>query len=169
MTFKMMRSTIYLILICGSILASVQPVSAQSATEDPSMPLDKALELASQTDKKILLDVYASWCPYCQRMHGTVYPSDEVQQAIDDYFYLVKIDIEGENVISYLGEEMTEAEFAQALRNESVPTTYFLNGEGSIIGVQPGFLEIDVFSKLLNFVGSDAFLNQSFNEYSQSY
>src|SRR5690625_7871916 len=77
-------------------------------------------------------------------MHSTVYPSEEVQKAIEEYFYLVKIDIEGEGMINYLGEELTEAEFARALQNESVPTTYFLDDRGAIIGVQPGFLEPEV-------------------------
>src|SRR5690625_6004753 len=74
-------------------------------------------------------------------MSSTVYPSEEVQKAIEEYFYLVKIDIEGEGMINYLGEELTEAEFARALQNESVPTTYFLDDRGAIIGDQPGFLE----------------------------
>lgn len=155
-----------LIFIC--FIISSTPLTAQTSGDDIAISLEKALELAPQNNKKILVDVYATWCPYCQRMHGNVYPSEEVQQAIEEYFYLVKIDIEGENTINYLGEEMTEAEFALALQNESVPTTYFLNGEGAIIGVQPGFLEIDVFSSLLNFVGSDAFRTQSFNEYSNN-
>ena len=68
-------------------------------------------------------------------------------------------------ILKYFGEEMTEADFARALDNKNVPTVYFLNEEGSIIGAQPGYLEEDVFANLLNFVGSDAYLNQSFQEY----
>lgn len=129
------------------------------------LPLEQALELAPEQGKKILVDVYATWCPYCQRMHSEVYPSEQVQEAISEYFILVKIDIESEEMVNYHGEEMTEAEFAQALENENVPTVYFLNDEGAIIGQQPGFLKKDVFASLLNFVGSDAYLDQSFQEY----
>src|SRR5690625_7935499 len=101
-------------------------------------------------------------------MSSTVYPSEEVQKAIEEYFYLVKIDIEGEGMINDLGEELTEAGFARALQNESVPTTYFLDDRGAIIGVQPGFLGPEVVSTLLNFVGSAVFRSQTLQDYSAS-
>ena len=134
--------------------SSIQPISLQ-----------EALELAPENGKKILVDVFATWCPYCQRMHKEVYPSQGVQRAISDYFIWVKIDVESNEMVNYHGEEMTQAEFAQALENQSVPTVYFLNEEGAIIGSQPGYLKEEVFTNLLNFVGSDAYLDQSFKEY----
>lgn len=139
-------------------------VSAQDQLVEP-VPLEKALELAPKEGKKILVDVFATWCPYCQRMHSDVYPSEGVQKAISDYFLWVKIDVESEKMVNYHGEEMTQAEFASALENQNVPTAYFLNSEGAILGKQPGFLEEEVFVNLLNFVGSDAYLDQSFQEY----
>ena len=137
---------------------------AQEAATEP-ISLEVALEKASEENKKILVDVYAAWCPYCQRMHSDVYTSEEVVKAISDYFIWVQINVESDNKVTYLGTEMTEAEFARALDNKNVPTTYFLNDEGAIIGVQPGYLDDDVFANLLNFVGSDAYLNTSFEEY----
>lgn len=143
---------------------SVSSIIAQNVTKP--VALKDALELAAESEKKILIDVYAEWCPYCQRMHSEVYKSDAVLDAISSYFIWVKINVESEEKVSYMGQEMTEAQFASALENESVPTTYFLNEEGTILGKQPGYIESDMFSKLLNFVGSDSYLIQSFQEYS---
>lgn len=151
--------------ICFALLMLLPVVtSAQTQTAEP-ISLQQALELAPKEGKKILVDVFATWCPYCQRMHSEVYPSEGVQNAISDYFLWVKIDVESDVTVNYQGEEMTEAEFANALENQNVPTTYFLNSEGAILGKQPGFLEQDVFVNLLNFVGSDAYLDQSFQDY----
>lgn len=138
--------------------------TAQEQVVEP-VSLQKALELAPKEGKKILVDVFATWCPYCQRMHSEVYPSKGVQEAISDYFLWVKIDVESDRMVNYFGEEMTESEFAAALENQNVPTAYFLNEEGAILGKQPGYLEEEVFVNLLNFVGSDAYLDQSFQEY----
>lgn len=138
--------------------------SAQNQMAEP-ISLEKALKLAPAEEKKILVDVFATWCPYCKRMHSEVYPSESVQQAISDYFLWVKIDVESDEMVNYHGEEMTQAEFASALENQNVPTTYFLNSEGAILGTQPGYLEEKVFVNLLNFVGSDAYLDQSFKDY----
>lgn len=137
---------------------------AQEVQAEP-ISIEEALQRASEEEKKILLDVYASWCPYCQRMHSEVYTDISVIQAISDYYLWVKIDVESDEKVKYQGQEMTESEFARALDNKNIPTTYFMNDEGAIIGVQPGYLDADVFSNLLNFVGSDAFLNQTFDEY----
>jgi thioredoxin-related protein len=156
--FRKIIFTVFFILIL--------PVAAlaQVETAEP-VSLERALEKASMENKKILVDVYAAWCPYCQRMHSDVYTSEEVLKAISDYFIWVQINVESDKKVTYHGTEMTEAEFARALDNKNVPTTYFLNDEGAIIGVQPGYLDDDVFANLLNFVGSDAYLNTSFEEY----
>lgn len=141
-------------------------ISAQeSDLSSQPISLEKALELAPEEEKKILVDVYATWCPYCQRMHSEVYPSENVQKAISEYFLWVKIDVESQEMVKYFGKEMTEAQFAKALENQNVPTVYFLNDEGAVLGSQPGYLKEDVFTNLLKFVGSDAYLNQSFQEY----
>ncbi|TVP97781.1 MAG: DUF255 domain-containing protein [Balneolaceae bacterium] len=158
-----------LLITLGALLpfiCNVQVLFAQNSTVQP-VSLEQALRMAPQQDKKILVDVYAAWCPYCQRMHSDVYTDQNVLDAISDYFIWVKINVESDNKVKYMGAEMTEAEFARALNNRNIPTTYFLNKSGEILGIQPGYIEEGTFSNLLNFVGSNAFLNQTFDEYIQ--
>ncbi len=164
----MVKKGFLIVFLAVTSLIFYTQAFAQNSTSAEPISLEQALKLAPETGKKILVDVYATWCPYCKRMHSEVYPSDEVTQAISDHFLLVKIDVEGSDEVNYLGEVMTEAEFARALDNQNVPTTYFLNEEGAILGVQPGYIDQDVFSSLLQFVGSDAYLNQSFSEFNES-
>ena len=159
-----MKSVKTLLTILIFFMLAVPSVLAQEEKTEP-VSLEEALVLSSETGKKILIDVYAAWCPYCQRMHSDVYTDERVLDAISNYFIWVKINVESDDMVNYHGNEMTEAEFAGALENESIPTTYFLNNKGAIIGKQPGFIEEDTFSKLLNFVGSDAFQSQSFQDY----
>jgi thioredoxin-related protein len=40
-----------------------------------------------------------------------------------------------------------------------------MNGEGELLGMQPGLLSAEIFEDLLNFVGSDAFESLSFEEF----
>ncbi len=138
----------------------------QTNTVEP-VSLEQALRLAPEQNKKILIDVYAAWCPYCQRMHSDVYTDQDVLEAISEHFLWVKINVESDNTVNFMGTEMTESEFARALENRNVPTTYFLNQNGEILGVQPGYIEEGMFSSLLNFVGSDAFMYRTFEEYMQ--
>lgn len=164
MKYYKSRSIIVLLIF---IFLSPAYLVAQNVEINP-VSLEEALIRASQENKKILIDVYASWCPYCQRMHSDVYTSDEVLSAISDHYLWVKINVESEETVTYKGTQFTEAQFARALDNENIPTTYFMNDEGAIIGVQPGYLDAEVFSNLLNYIGSDAFLSQSFDDFRNS-
>ncbi|HKL16143.1 MAG TPA: thioredoxin fold domain-containing protein [Balneolaceae bacterium] len=127
--------------------------------------LDNALESAKENGKKVLIDVYAEWCPYCAKMHSEVYTETDVITAVNEHFYLVKINIESQNEVNYLGNRMTESDFAKMLKSSSLPTTFFMNSEGELLGMQPGLLPADVFEDLLTFVGTDSFESLSFEEY----
>lgn len=162
-TITVLLSTFWI----GSVLFTAVADARQAGNEiDPEpISLEEALKTAPEEGKKILIDVYAEWCPYCQRMHSEVYKDRDVLSAISDHYIWVKINVESEERVNYHGNEMSEAQFARALENDSVPTTYFLNEEGAILGAQPGFIEAPMFRDLLNFVGSDEYLDRTFQEY----
>jgi thioredoxin-related protein len=164
-----MNKLLYIVLAIF-MLACERPMQAQDNTGDNLdwQEMEAALELASEQEKLILIDVFAQWCPYCQRMQSEVYPSGEVEEVITKYFIPVRIDTESEKGLTYHGNEFTQAEFATALQYRSVPTTYFMNAEGEVLGQQPGFLPVDVFTQLLEFVGSGAHETQSFDEFSNA-
>jgi thioredoxin-related protein len=153
------------LLLITTLLMTLPLMAYAQVPEVEPVSLEQALKIAPDEDRKILVDVYAAWCPYCQRMHSDVYTDDAVLDAISEHFVWVKINVESDEKVNYHGTEMTEAQFARALDYENVPTTYFLNKEGAIVGMQPGYLKEDIFSNLLNFIGSDAYLSQSFDEY----
>jgi thioredoxin-related protein len=149
-------------LTIGMLLAAT--VMGYSQNLNPTA-LANALESAKENDKKVLIDVYAEWCPYCEKMHTEVYTESDIIEAVNEHFYLVKINIESENEVNYLGNRMAESEFAKMLKSSSLPTTFFMNGDGELLGMQPGLLSAEIFEDLLNFVGSDAFESLSFEEF----
>lgn len=160
-----MKTTLFLAFTI--LLSAITLAEVRSQALNPT-DLDRAIEYAGQNDKKILIDVYAEWCPYCEKMHNEVYTESAVIEAVNQYYYLVKINIESEEIVNYLGREMTEREFSAMLNSSSLPTTFFMNGEGEILGMQPGLLPADIFEDLLHFVGSNAFQSTSFDEFRNS-
>lgn len=145
------------------ILLAADGVSAQESIEWVSV--DEAMERAEEEQKLILIDVFAPWCPYCQRMQEEVYPDSRVEEAIETYFLPVRISIESDDPVQFMNREFTQAEFARALRYENVPTTYFMNARGEVVGQQPGYLPEEIFTSLLRYVGSGAYETQSFEEF----
>lgn len=118
-----------------------------------------------ETGKKILLFGYAEWCGYCRKTRKETFPDSTVLATIGEYYIPVQLDAESEREITYNGKTMPEFELARYLRLSSYPIHYFLDSDGELIGAQPGFIEPFVYGPLLEYVGSDAYKNQSFEEY----
>ena len=154
------------------LLAASSSVYAQKQAEIDSgfewLSLSEAQQQAQQTGKKILLFGYAEWCGYCRKTRRETFPDSTVLAAIKQYYLPVQLDTESGEEITYNGENLKAFELARYLRITSYPTHFFIDAEGAILGAQPGFLEPDIYTPLLNFVGSDAYKDQSFEEYFES-
>lgn len=155
-TLKILCLSVGLVL-CFSAISTGQSLNPTA--------LESALISAKESGKKVLIDVYAEWCPYCEKMHTEVYTETDVIKAVNEHFYLVKINIESQNEVNFLGNRMTESDFAKMLKSSSLPSTYFMNSSGELLGMQPGLLPADVFEDLLTFVGSDSYESLSFEKY----
>lgn len=127
--------------------------------------MKEAQELASTGEKKVMIYAEASWCTYCKKMEKEVFPRDDIQSTISQFFYPVRVDIESDNILTFNGSQMTEMEFTRSMGVRGTPTFLFVNGEGKILGGQPGFIPPDVFKALLTFIGSDAHNRISFNQF----
>jgi thioredoxin-related protein len=157
---------ISLLLLCSTLAIAQESFTEESALEWYSM--QEAQKLAKDNNKKVLIFGDALWCGYCKRMKSEVYPDSAVISAVQKYFYPVLLDSDSEKLITFNGTELAETELARAFRLRGTPTHYFIGSDGRVLGQQPGFIPADIFEKLLSFVGSDAYLNQSFDDYEKS-
>lgn len=144
------------------------------APDDASVPaegldwhgFEDAVELAIKNDKKILVDVYAVWCPWCRRLQRDVYTDEDVQAYLRDHFVLTRLDAENQDdPIHFKEYELTPAELSSGLGAQGFPTTVFLDSNSEYITRLPGFVEADDFLHVIGYVGSEAFVDQSFEEY----
>ncbi len=154
-------------LILGLFLISDSKAQSQSEINSGFewFSLEEAQVKAKETGKNILLFGYAEWCTYCLKMRRESFPDSSVQKSIADYYYPVQLNGESEERVTWNGNEMPAKELARYLRLASFPTHYFINSEGEILGAQPGYIEPYVYSPLLNYVGSGAFGNMTFEEF----
>lgn len=153
-------------LIIAVSLLCFTAFSTISTTENITWyNLKEAQQLAQEDGKKVLIYAEASWCGYCQKMENEVFPRQEIIEAMAQYYYPVRVDIESNNKIEFNGEILTESQFARKYRVQGTPTTFFVDQGGKILGAQPGFIEAEIFKNLLTFVGTDAYQSQSFEDY----
>ena len=158
----------FLIIILS--LFSITAFAQDDAQTDPLKmfdwkPLKEAQELAAENDKKVLIYGNARWCTYCKKMEKEVFALDEVKEVTEQYFYPVWLDIESQDSLSFRGETMTSRELAMGFRITGTPTFIFLDSDGEVIAGQPGYIPEELYLNILNFVGTDAYKDQSFEKF----
>ncbi|MFN1834732.1 thioredoxin family protein [Balneola sp. MJW-20] len=127
--------------------------------------LEEAQKIAKEEGKKVLIFGYAEWCTYCRKMRREVYPDSTLQSTIYDYYVPVELNSESDEDVVFNGQKIKGMELARYLRLTSLPTHYFVDSEGKILGAQPGFLPQEVFDPLLRYVGTDSFGTMDFEKF----
>lgn len=167
-----LRIVILLLVSTLAISCSSDSDASESQATEPEqdfwVSLEEAQHQALDKGRYILLDVYTEWCGFCRRMIRETYADKRVQEALDQYFYPVRIDAESSRTVAFQGESYTMQDLALAFGVQSFPTTIFLNPRGEPVALQPGFIEAERFHKMLSFVGSESYRNQTFQQYSQN-
>ena len=168
---------------CAQRFPEAPPVAASGTTMAPATvkpvvasgpvawhgTLDEGLAAAGVSGKKVMIFVYASWCPWCRRFDAEVYPAPEVQAALAAHFEPVRLDGEdAESKITYQGQVYTYQQFAQALGMQGYPTTAFMTADGQYLTRLPGFAPAAEFSRVLRYVGSDAFRTQPYADFART-
>lgn len=160
---------ILLLGFCSSWVAPpvvrAQETDATAADAIQWYSMEEAQKLAAQNGKKVMVFAETSWCVYCKKMHEEVFPKQAVIDSMNAYFYPVRIDIESNRAMRYNGKQLTQRQFAISTRMQATPTMFFIDGDGEKLGAQPGFMPAQTFSRLLGFVGSEAFREMEFKKY----
>lgn len=130
------------------------------------MDFADALEAAEAEDKYVIIDIYAPWCPWCQKMQEEVYTDDGVLARLDQHFEPGRLDAsDTEQEYEYEGHTFTAQQLAVSLGMQGTPTTVFLQSDGSYIAHVPGYIEVDQLQQILDYIGSGAHHEQTFQEY----
>lgn len=128
--------------------------------------LQESQRKAEQNGKWVLVDVYTEWCGYCRQMYQETYTDEKVLDNLNEYFHVTRINAESDENIRFNGQEMSMEQFAAEFGVTSYPTTIIIDSDGEPFAVQPGFIEADEFADILTYVGTEAYEEVSFDEYS---
>ena len=99
------------------------------ASRDPAKDLQAAIAKATQTNKRILLDVGGDWCVYCNIMDETFASHPELQKVRDTHYVTVRV--------NYSPENPNEAFLSKYPKIADYPHFFVLDSKGVLLHSQP--------------------------------
>ncbi|UCE93697.1 MAG: thioredoxin fold domain-containing protein [Flavobacteriaceae bacterium] len=116
------------------------------------MSLEEAVEAQAVNPKKIMMDVYTTWCGPCKMLDKNTFQNPDVVKYVNQNFYAVKFNAEGNKKINFQGYTFENPDFdpsrrgrnaqhqlAGALKITAYPTIVFFNEKGETLLPVPGY------------------------------
>jgi len=136
--------TLFIAAFLGVFLYySFTQITPQEIENAPDwLTIEEALEKAEEDGRLIVIDIFEVGCQFCRAMNRDVYPAPSTRAVIDRDFHPVKINGNSDNTITFLGEEITESEFANRMGLTAFPFTVIMDSNGKVIDSRRGYLGV---------------------------
>lgn len=139
----------YIVFALFTVLATV----TLSAQEINWVTLEEAVELQKKNPKKIMMDMYTSWCGPCKMLDKNTFQNKEVADYVNKHYYAVKFNAEGNDVVKFKDKTFTNPNYdpAKAKRRNSAhqlsryfsvrsyPTIVFLDEKAELLAPIIGY------------------------------
>ena len=144
------------------LLLSITYLNAQ---EINWISIEKAEELMKKEPRKIIMDVYTTWCGPCKMLDKNTFSNPDVAKYINENYYAIKFNAEGDANVTFQGNTYTnpnydpakknkrnaQHQFARYLSVRAYPTMVFFDDEFNLIAPIPGYLvpkQLEIYLKL---------------------
>lgn len=141
--------------------------------------MNEAMELNKKKPKKIIVDIYASFCNSCRVMNKTVYNDPAVAKYINENFYLVDMNAETKDEITFRDKKYISGSVPnfpfnpivlELTRNNFIlPSTTILNEKQEIIDVVPFYIAEQTALAILHFYGEDKYKSVKWEDFLKEY
>jgi len=133
--------------------------------------MDEAQELIKQEPRKIIMDVYTSWCGPCKMLDKYTFGNPDVANYINENFYAVKFNAEGNSTVNFNNSTFTNPDynpakasrrnskhqFANYLNVKAYPTIIFMGADLKLLAPITGYLSPQKIEIYLKFFKTDAY------------
>ncbi len=130
-------------MVLAGTLLGFFTIAAQ-ATEgwisyDSPKDYDTALEMASKSNKKVLLDFTGSnWCFFCKKLKSEVFDQDGFKDFANKNLVLVEVDFPKPVLSAQINSQRER--FRSHYNFEGYPTLVLLDAKGRVIRQQSGYM-----------------------------
>jgi thioredoxin-related protein len=143
------------------------------------MTLEQAQEAQKKNPKKILMNIYATWCRWCKLEDSLAFRNVEIANYINDNFYAVKFNAETKGTVTFKGKPFSFIKDENYFVNELTP--YLLNGKMSypglvifdesanVVSVRNGYIEPVYLELVLNYYASNSYKEMKLEEFDDEF
>jgi thioredoxin-related protein len=101
---------------------------------DPQLDLDRAITVARQSNKRIILDVGGDWCPWCHVLDKFVTQEPSIREYLAAHYVVVRV--------NYSDDNPNEAFLSRYPKITGYPHLFVLDQDGKLLHSQDtGVLE----------------------------
>jgi thioredoxin-related protein len=140
---------------------------AAQAQQIKWMSMNEALEAQKEDAKKIMVDVYTTWCKPCKILDKKTFQHPKLVKYVNENFYAVKFNAEGKEKVTYQGFTYTNPNyvegrgknqrnnqhlFAHAMKVNAYPTIVFFDEESNLISPVKGYKtpkQLEIYLKMI--------------------
>lgn len=154
-----------------------------NAQEIKWMTFDQAIAAQKKKPKKLFVDVYTNWCGPCKMLSNNTFKNKDLVKYINDNFYAVKFNGEGNEVVNYKGQKFENTAYNAANANsrnathpftnflqvQAYPTMMFFDENAEYIFPVSGYMSPGQLEVFLKVVGTNDYKNIKSQQEFQTY
>ena len=124
-------------------------------------------------EKKILIDVYTTWCPPCKKMDEYTFKDKRIAKYINTNFYPIKFNGESKESYIFKGETYLPTkkthELTLALGISAYPTLLFFDEKGNLITKEAKFFSPNEMEIALQYIFGNHYKTSSYARFKSNY
>jgi len=178
----MKMSAIFLIGIF--VLALGDSVLGQNAEEKKKinwLDIETAQEKLKDEPKKLIVDVYTTWCGWCKKMDAGTFSHPVIVDYINEHYYAVKLNAESKKEITFNGVTYKNpnpggrrsthelASIAAVNGRLGYPTIVYIDEELNLITQVASYMDAKTLEPVIHFFAEEAYKTMSYEDFTSTF
>lgn len=158
------------------LLTCFQTYSQDNSNKEASIhwfSINNIDSLKALGEKKVLIDVYTSWCPPCKKMDEYTFKDRRIINYINANFYPIKFNGESKDTLHFKGELFLPTKkthsLTHALGISAYPTLLFFDEKGNLITKEAKFFSPNEMEIALQYIQGNHYKTTSYARFKSNY